>query len=238
MLDKRGVTSLSKTCLRTCERRVDQIYSVGGASYALVEPILRRCTAEQLQAIEKHSPHLAKDTKEIWRILLETDFPRCQFSDYEDFRQRYGWELKERAERLEEATARIRENYAKLAEEKMKKRTVLLEEVPSTGRSNLKGSKGTPGANGVLGKIRAGLKPRHRPAVPERNAATRGHSIFRIKKHATLKPVIRPMATSPPLDSTQASPPLKSHHSEAKSNVGFFNQIRNVPQSAQKSTTR
>ncbi|ODQ79209.1 hypothetical protein BABINDRAFT_162248 [Babjeviella inositovora NRRL Y-12698] len=51
------------------------IFDVGNAPFYLVEPILLKMTAKQLNLVEESSPHLQQDTSVIWQNLICKDFP-------------------------------------------------------------------------------------------------------------------------------------------------------------------
>jgi elongin-A len=132
-MDK-GPLSLKELALRVCEKRHGDIQSVGDVSFHLIESVLRKCSPEQLIAIEKSSPRLRGETNGIWKEHLERKFPSVayKYSDLQDahYRRVYRKELKKEAIHLEEASARLRTKYAKLEDDKMKRSIVKLDHDP------------------------------------------------------------------------------------------------------------
>ncbi|KJA27056.1 hypothetical protein HYPSUDRAFT_983931 [Hypholoma sublateritium FD-334 SS-4] len=68
----RRVPTLVQLCQRAAVAlaNADTICSLGdGLPYPLVKPILERCSIEQLSRLEQASPHLQRETAEIWKDL-------------------------------------------------------------------------------------------------------------------------------------------------------------------------
>ncbi|KAG5338182.1 hypothetical protein C0989_008031 [Termitomyces sp. Mn162] len=98
--------------------------------YRLVRPILERCNAEQLLRLEENSPHLENDTQDIWKRLCHEDFSlaieRYSMGSEDNprsWKDHYFFLREAEARRLEEASAKLR-NQRLVAEERKKEREV------------------------------------------------------------------------------------------------------------------
>ncbi|OVF08067.1 hypothetical protein A9F13_10g02233 [Clavispora lusitaniae] len=69
------VRSLFDTALAACVQNASLIDNVGTTPYHLVRPILKRLSAKQLAQLEENSPSVTPESDELWRVLIEKDFP-------------------------------------------------------------------------------------------------------------------------------------------------------------------
>ncbi|KAF9059530.1 RNA polymerase II transcription factor SIII subunit A-domain-containing protein [Rhodocollybia butyracea] len=137
----RHVQSLVHICHRVAAQHIDLISSLGDLPYSLVQPILERCTAEQLLRVEAASPHLKKDSDELWKALIIDTYPamadKCE--DGSDGRPGF-WRaqffiLREaEAKRLEEAASLLRSKKAKADEHKKKREIKVIDSMPPPKR--------------------------------------------------------------------------------------------------------
>ncbi|KAJ7157019.1 RNA polymerase II transcription factor SIII subunit A-domain-containing protein [Mycena crocata] len=121
-----GVPSLVFCCQRVAAVNVDAISSLGDElRYDLVKPILERCAVDQLLRLEQASPHLQKDTPEIWKELCFRTYPsaaeqyhRGQIQEPESWKDQYFVLVEEEARRIEEVGSKIRRQRLEADERK------------------------------------------------------------------------------------------------------------------------
>ncbi|AOA64563.1 hypothetical protein PP7435_CHR4-0407 [Komagataella phaffii CBS 7435] len=114
----RGARSLYELASAKCIRSIKLIKDVGEVPVHVVEPILAKMGAHQLEAIEKMCPHLALSTDKIWQNLIEKDFSNRPLNDgrlrrtkpkdlYMKYRQEMEDLRKDATERLKKTTQRL-----------------------------------------------------------------------------------------------------------------------------------
>ena len=122
------IPSLRDSALRICIKNANNFISLGDLPFLLVKPILEACSATQLALLEDQSPHLREDTQQFWSRHVAERFRRSvEKRDGEDWRDVYDRLKLEENERLESATARLREKNGKLKEAKLAKRIVVID---------------------------------------------------------------------------------------------------------------
>ncbi|KAG9355605.1 hypothetical protein JZ751_000443 [Albula glossodonta] len=89
--------SLYEQCIRVLQNNIDSIDEVGGVPYEILEPVLERCTPEQLYRIEQYN---------------QRDFKRESPQEYESWREMYLRLHNEREERLRMLTQNISSAHA------------------------------------------------------------------------------------------------------------------------------
>ncbi|KPP58930.1 transcription elongation factor B polypeptide 3-like [Scleropages formosus] len=137
---KTGVYSGSKTtylpkmmtlyeqCIRVLQNNIDSIDEVGGVPFEILEPVLERCTPEQLFRIEQynqvqHTRTLTdtteqynqcfmEETDELWMRHCRRDFKHESPQEYESWREMYLRLYDEREERLRTLTQNISSAHA------------------------------------------------------------------------------------------------------------------------------
>ncbi|KAG6830751.1 hypothetical protein H0H92_014832 [Tricholoma furcatifolium] len=151
--------------------------------YELVRPILERCDAEQLLRLEEASPFLENDTQDIWKNLCLSDFPLAikrypiPEEDQPYWKAHYfvccstypnclylpsrAQHLKEaEARRLDEASAKLR-NQRLVEEERKKEREVkITDRLPPAKRQRTWGS--SPAPKTLFQKTRADASKLHK----------------------------------------------------------------------------
>ncbi|KAK7467349.1 hypothetical protein VKT23_004406 [Stygiomarasmius scandens] len=144
----RRILSLLQYCQRVASNHIDSISSLGELSYPLVKPILERCTAEQLLRLEYNSPHLYRDTEEIWRDLCFRLYPtsveRYQDDEPESWRKQYTVLQEEEAQRLEAAANRLRTQRLQAEERKKEREVKFTDRVPPAKRARPWGAPSQP----------------------------------------------------------------------------------------------
>ncbi|KAJ8273067.1 hypothetical protein GJAV_G00096990 [Gymnothorax javanicus] len=104
--------SLYEQCIRVLQNNIDSIDEVGGVPYEILEPVLERCTPEQLYRIEQCNQCFMEDSDELWMRHCQRDFKRESPQEYESWREMYLRLHDEREERLRLLTQNISSAHA------------------------------------------------------------------------------------------------------------------------------
>nr|XP_056702864.1 elongin-A [Euleptes europaea] len=104
--------SLYEQCIRVLSNNIDSIYEVGGVPFAVLEPVLERCTPEQLYRIEECNHFLTEDTNELWHNHCLRDFKKEKPEELESWREMYLRLHDAREQRLLMLTQNIRSAHA------------------------------------------------------------------------------------------------------------------------------
>ncbi|KAK2518648.1 elongin-a-like [Columba guinea] len=81
--------SLYQQCIRVLSNNIDSIYELGGVPFAVLEPVLERCTPEQLYRIEECNHVLIEDTDQLWHNHCLRDFKNEKPEEFESWREMY-----------------------------------------------------------------------------------------------------------------------------------------------------
>nr|XP_013808759.1 PREDICTED: transcription elongation factor B polypeptide 3 [Apteryx mantelli mantelli] len=81
--------SLYEQCIRVLSNNIDSIYEVGGVPFSVLEPVLERCTPEQLYRIEECNHVLIEDTDQLWHNHCLRDFKNEKPEEFESWREMY-----------------------------------------------------------------------------------------------------------------------------------------------------
>ncbi|XP_071433079.1 elongin-A [Pithys albifrons albifrons] len=81
--------SLYQQCIRVLSNNIDSIYEVGGVPFSVLEPVLERCTPEQLYRIEECNHVLIEDTDQLWHNHCLRDFKNEKPEEFESWREMY-----------------------------------------------------------------------------------------------------------------------------------------------------
>ncbi|CAB1351195.1 unnamed protein product [Coregonus sp. 'balchen'] len=106
---KMTVYSGSKTSYLPKMMTIDE---VGGVPFEILEPVLERCTPEQLYRIEQCNQCFMEDSDELWQRHCQRDFKRETPQEYESWREMYLRRHDEREERLRKLTQNISSAHA------------------------------------------------------------------------------------------------------------------------------
>nr|GAT51084.1 predicted protein [Mycena chlorophos] len=136
------VPTLVSLCQRVAAVHVDCISSLGDElSFHLVKPILERCSVDQLLRLEQASPHLQRDTPEIWRKLCFSTYPtageryeRGEMPEPESWRDQYYALVEEEARRIEEVGNKLRRQRQEADERKKEQEVKFTTQVPAGKR--------------------------------------------------------------------------------------------------------
>ncbi|XP_060113470.1 elongin-A [Heteronotia binoei] len=104
--------TLYEQCIRVLSNNIDSIYEVGGVPFSVLEPVLERCTPEQLYRIEECNPFLTEDTNELWHNHCIRDFKKEKPEEFESWREMYLRLHDAREQRLLMLTHNIRSAHA------------------------------------------------------------------------------------------------------------------------------
>ncbi|KAK7898506.1 hypothetical protein WMY93_019359 [Mugilogobius chulae] len=104
--------TLYEQCIRVLQNNIDSIAEVGGVPFEILEPVLERCTPEQLYRIEQSNQWFTEDSDELWMRHCRRDFKREQPQEYESWREMYLRLHDEREERLKMLTQNISSAHA------------------------------------------------------------------------------------------------------------------------------
>ncbi|NXN40650.1 ELOA1 protein, partial [Rhinoptilus africanus] len=81
--------TLYQQCIRVLSNNIDSIYEVGGVPFSVLEPVLERCTPEQLYRIEECNHVLVEDTDQLWHNHCLRDFKNEKPEEFESWREMY-----------------------------------------------------------------------------------------------------------------------------------------------------
>ncbi|XP_013915907.1 PREDICTED: transcription elongation factor B polypeptide 3 [Thamnophis sirtalis] len=104
--------TLHEQCIRVLSNNIDSIYEIGGVPYSVLEPVLERCTPEQLYRIEECNHVLTEDTDQLWHNHCQRDFKKEKPDEFESWREMYLRLHDAREQRLLMLTQNIRSAHA------------------------------------------------------------------------------------------------------------------------------
>ncbi|XP_039088207.1 elongin-A [Hyaena hyaena] len=104
--------TLHQQCIRVLKNNIDSIFEVGGVPYSVLEPVLERCTPDQLYRIEEYNHVLIEETDQLWKVHCHRDFKEERPEEYESWREMYLRLQDAREQRLRLLTKNIRSAHA------------------------------------------------------------------------------------------------------------------------------
>ncbi|XP_052033726.1 elongin-A [Apodemus sylvaticus] len=104
--------TLHQQCIRVLKNNIDSIFEVGGVPYSVLEPVLERCTPDQLYRIEECNHVLIEETDQLWKVHCHRDFKEERPEEYESWREMYLRLQDAREQRLRLLTNNIRSAHA------------------------------------------------------------------------------------------------------------------------------
>ncbi|KAK5854690.1 hypothetical protein PBY51_004863 [Eleginops maclovinus] len=104
--------TLYEQCIRVLQNNIDSIAEVGGVPFEILEPVLERCTPEQLYRIEQSNQWFTEESDELWMRHCQRDFKRESPQEYESWREMYLRLHDEREERFRMLTQNISSAHA------------------------------------------------------------------------------------------------------------------------------
>ncbi|NWU37218.1 ELOA1 protein, partial [Hylia prasina] len=92
--------TLYEQCVRTLHNNIELLQEAGGVPFEILEPVLTRCTPEQLFQIEKCNMMFIKETDHLWKKHCQRDFKNESLLEYESWREMYWRLFNQREEKL------------------------------------------------------------------------------------------------------------------------------------------
>ncbi|KAI0273431.1 RNA polymerase II transcription factor SIII subunit A-domain-containing protein [Gloeopeniophorella convolvens] len=175
----RTIPSLVHYCRRVAAAHVDAFESLGdGVSFTLVQPILEACSADTLQRLEDASPHLKKDTNDLWQLHFYREFvvvadayTSGDLPVPESWRGLFFHHRAEKERKYQEISARLKSQRLEEEERKKQKEIKLTDRVPPMKRARPWGATQQKSlfqkTRSEASKVqRAMFEPRMRPPMP------------------------------------------------------------------------
>jgi hypothetical protein len=105
------VDTLYNLAMTVCMQNIDS-FTVGPLPtyYSVFQPVLARCTAEQLERIENNNPHIEEDSDPLWQTICIKAFPKAMKEKDEDesWKQCYKRLIEEREMKLKQISNKIK----------------------------------------------------------------------------------------------------------------------------------
>ncbi|NXB48315.1 ELOA1 protein, partial [Leucopsar rothschildi] len=99
--------TLYEQCVRMLHNNIELLQEAGGVPFEILEPVLTRCTPEQLFRIEKCNLMFIKETDPLWKKHCQRDFKNESLLEYESWREMYWRLFNQREEKLKILTKNI-----------------------------------------------------------------------------------------------------------------------------------
>ncbi|KAM6085276.1 elongin-A-like isoform 2-T2 [Theristicus caerulescens] len=122
--------TLYEQCIRVLQNNIDSLHEVGGVPFEILEPVLTRCTPEQLFRIEEFNPMFTEESDHLWKKHCQRDFKNESLLEYESWREMYLRLFNQREEKLKMLT----KNILSAQSEKPKGRQVKMAYVTSAAK--------------------------------------------------------------------------------------------------------
>ncbi|KAF1568444.1 Elongin-A, partial [Eudyptes schlegeli] len=122
--------TLYEQCIRVLQNNIDSLHEVGGMPFEILEPVLTRCTPEQLFRIEECNPTFTEESDHLWKKHCQRDFKNESLLEYESWREMYLRLFNQREEKLKMLT----KNILSAQSEKPKGRQVKMAYVTSAAK--------------------------------------------------------------------------------------------------------
>ncbi|XP_054239822.1 elongin-A-like [Indicator indicator] len=122
--------TLYEQCIRVLQNNIDLLHEVGGVPFEILEPVLTRCTPEQLFRIEECNPTFTEESDHLWKKHCQRDFKNESLLECESWREMYSRLFNRREEKLKTLT----KNIISAQSEKPKGRQVKMAYVTSAAK--------------------------------------------------------------------------------------------------------
>ncbi|NXG79371.1 ELOA1 protein, partial [Baryphthengus martii] len=99
--------TLYEQCIRVLQNNIDSLHEVGGVPFEILEPVLTRCTPQQLFRIEECNPALTEESDHLWKKHCQRDFKNESCLECESWREMYLRLFNQREEKLKMLTKNI-----------------------------------------------------------------------------------------------------------------------------------
>ncbi|MBN3293843.1 ELOA1 protein, partial [Polypterus senegalus] len=102
-----SMMTLYQQCIRVLQNNIDLLNETGGVPFEILEPVLDRCTPQQLYRIEEYNPVYIGETDDLWMKHCRKEFKNVQLEEYESWREMYLRLLTEREQKFKFLTKTI-----------------------------------------------------------------------------------------------------------------------------------
>ncbi|KAJ2709979.1 Elongin-A, partial [Coemansia spiralis] len=152
--DRPGVRPLRELCQRALMANIGRLRHLGWVPQYLVADALSQCTAEQLEAIEQHNPHIIADNEPLWMAHCAAKYKELRelqlaissgaAPPVPSWRTAY-WDMRRQDEiRAQQIMERVRTRTAEIERERDARKVRVLP--VSEARTRLRGAAARPGA--------------------------------------------------------------------------------------------
>ncbi|XP_010213245.1 PREDICTED: transcription elongation factor B polypeptide 3-like [Tinamus guttatus] len=155
--------TLYEQCIRVLQNNIDSLHEVGGVPFEILEPVLTRCTPQQLFRIEESNPTFTEESDHLWKKHCQRDFKNESLLEYESWREMYLRLFNQREEKLKMLT----KNILSAQSEKPKGRQVKMAYINSVAKPprNVRRQQEIHGTAGSV--IQLHPVEKHKTRVPE-----------------------------------------------------------------------
>ncbi|XP_051936497.1 elongin A, like [Hippocampus zosterae] len=108
-----AMMSLYHQCVRTLQNNINLLYETGGVPFEILEPVLERCTPEQLLRIEDCNPLYIGVTDHLWGKHCQRDFKDAKLQQYESWKEMYIRVSEERERKFQTLAKKIILDHSK-----------------------------------------------------------------------------------------------------------------------------
>ncbi|XP_049592985.1 elongin A, like isoform X2 [Syngnathus scovelli] len=105
--------SLYQQCIRTLQNNINLLYETGGVPFEILEPVLEKCTPEQLLRIEECNPVYIGVTDHLWGKHCQRDFKDAKLQQYESWKEMYIRLSEERERKFQSLAKKIILDHSK-----------------------------------------------------------------------------------------------------------------------------
>ncbi|XP_036235679.1 elongin-A-like [Molothrus aeneus] len=99
--------TLHEQCVRMLHNNIELLQEAGGVPFEILEPVLARCTPEQLFRVEKCNLMFIKEADHLWKKHCQRAFKNESLLEYESWREMYWRLFNQREEKLKILTKNI-----------------------------------------------------------------------------------------------------------------------------------
>nr|XP_061793956.1 elongin-A-like [Nerophis lumbriciformis] len=108
-----AMMSLYQQCIRTLQNNINLLYETGGVPFEILEPVLEKCTPEQLLRIEEYNPLYIGVTDHLWGKHCQRDFKDAKLLQYESWKEMYIRLSEEREKKFQTLAKKIVSDHSK-----------------------------------------------------------------------------------------------------------------------------
>ncbi|XP_061693968.1 elongin A, like [Syngnathoides biaculeatus] len=108
-----AMMSLYQQCIRTLQNNINLLYETGGVPFEILEPVLERCTPQQLLRIEECNPVYVGVTDHLWGKHCHKDFKDAKLQQYESWKEMYVRLSEEREKKFQTLAKKINSDHSK-----------------------------------------------------------------------------------------------------------------------------